>query len=35
MSKFSGEHKELRFLGWCANYTMEIDSTGAVFTLSN
>ena len=35
MSKFFGEHKELRFLGWCANYTMEIGSAGAVFAFSN
>ena len=32
MSKIFGEHKELRFLGWCANYTMEIDSAGIIFT---
>ena len=35
MSNFFGEHKKLRFLGWCANYTMEIDSAGAIFTFSN
>ena len=35
MSKIFGEHKELRFLGWCANYTMEIDSAGVVFTFTN
>ena len=23
ISKVSGEHKELRFLGWCANYEMK------------
>ena len=35
MSKILGEHKELRFLGWCANYTMEIDSAGVVFAFTN
>ena len=35
MSKIFGEHKELRFLGWCANYTMEIDSAGVVFAFTN
>ena len=35
MSKVFGEHKELRFLGWFANYKMETDFDGVSFHFNN
>ena len=35
MSKVFGEHKELRFLGWCANNKMETYFDGVSFHFNN
>ena len=35
MSEIFGENKELRFLGWCANYVMETNSDSVVFRFRN
>ena len=35
MSKVFGEHKELRYLGWCANYEMETYFEGVSFHFNN
>ena len=35
ISKVFGEHKELRFLGWCANYDMKTYSDGIRFCFKN
>lgn len=35
MSEIFGENKELRFLGWCANYVMETNSDSVIFRFRN
>ena len=35
MSEIFGKHKELTFLGWCANYVMETYSDGVAFHFKN
>ena len=35
MSEIFGEHRELRFLGWRANYNMETYSDGVRFYFKN
>ena len=35
ISKVFGEDKELRFLGWCANYDMKTYSDGVSFCYKN
>ena len=35
MSEIFGEHRELRFLGCCANYNMETYSDGVRFYFKN
>ena len=35
MSKVFDEHKELRFLGWCANYKVETYFDGVSFDFNN
>ena len=35
MSEIFGEHRESRFLGWCANYDMKTYSDGARFYFKN